>query len=161
MDESLRIEALQAFFTEACSGRSPAIRRRYERVRAHLMRYLEVADVSRSLGTAPAALLEGERQFARDGAFLRLFGFEELICCIPDFLSESWMMPVRADARAQISLSERMLRWLSRNRLFDWQIASCVYWDAETALKQARARLRSGNVAHTAELTLPYESLDT
>ncbi len=140
MENSSRLETLQTFFADECVGRARGTQARYERVHQHLILYLDEADVSFCLGTHPAALLEAERQFAPGGAFLRLFGFEELVCCIPEFLSDTWLLPGPSDARTQISLIDRMLRWLTANRLFDRYYLGCAYWDAEAAIKRARRR---------------------
>ena len=147
MEQDSNLMTLQSFFADECFGRSHATCDRYERVYLHLLRYFDEADVSFCLGTDPATLLEVERQFDGDGAFLRVFGFAEVICCMPEFLSDSWLLAVPADARTQISLVNRLVHWLSRHRLYDRREIGCAFFDVEAAIKQARQRLRGSSAS--------------
>lgn len=129
------------FFRAEAEGRSAATVRRYARVRARLLSFLETGDMSLGLGTYPASLLESERQFHDTGAFWALFGADELVCCLPSFLHETWLPEEVGEARTQISLVGRLLSSLSRNRDIDWQTTACAWYDAESAVKRARREL--------------------
>ena len=129
------------FFRAEADGRSAPTVRRYERVRRRLMSFLDTGDMSLGLGTQPAALLEAERQFHDTGAFWTLLGPEELICCLPSFLHETWLPERTGEARTQISLVGRLLTALRRRHDFDWRVVSCAHLEAQAAVEQARRDL--------------------
>lgn len=143
------------FFRAATEGRSAVTARRYQRVRHRLMAFLDTADMSLGLGTGPAALLEAERQFHHSGAFWSLFGPDELVCCLPSFLHETWLPDSDAEARTQISLVARLLASLSRHGDIDWQMTSCAFYDAEAAVKRARREVRSRPVEAAEQPQMP------
>lgn len=132
------VAVLEAFVLEESQGRAPATVRRYQRVLAHLLLFLDRADVAAALGTHAAALLEAERDFGREGAFFRLFGFEELVACLPDFLGPGWLAVSPAERRTQVSLVERLLGALCRRGLVDLQVARCAVHEARDAVRAAR-----------------------
>lgn len=136
--------ALQRFFAHEALEVQPATARRYERVMAHLFTFLDSVDVSNQLGTGPAALLESERQFGRSGAFFRVLGFDELVCCLADFVAPEWLLPADVDARTQISLTSRLLKRLQREQLIEMPIVYCAYLDTQSAIREARRRLKNG-----------------
>lgn len=115
---------------------------RYRRVLAHLLHYLDVVDVDDMLGLGPAILLKSERQFSRENAFFRIFGFDELVCCLPGFIEPAWLLPRHRDARTQVSLVGRLLKRLHRDRLIDMGVVACAYLEAEGAVAEARRKLR-------------------
>lgn len=126
------------FAAEAADKSAPTVRR-YERVRTRLMIFLDTGDMSLGLGTHPASLLESERQFHdAGGAFWTLFGPEELICCLPSFLHETWLPEPSGEARTQISLVGRLLAALRRRHDIDWGLTSCAFYEARAAVDQAR-----------------------
>jgi hypothetical protein len=120
------------FFSSAADGRSLATARRYLRVRSRLYAFLDTADMTLGLGSEPASLLEAERQFHVSGAFWTLFGPDELACCLPSFLHETWLPASTAEARTQISLVGRLLPRLG---------SSCGRHEAEAAVVRARRQL--------------------
>lgn len=126
------------FFRAEAAGKSAATVRRYVRVRERLMAFLDTGDMTLGLGTHPAGLLEAERQFHDAGAFWSLFGPDELVCCLPSFLHESWLPDGVGEARTQISLVSRLLSYVSRHQDIDWQLTACAWYDAEAAVKRAR-----------------------
>lgn len=135
---------LSEFLVQMCTGRRPQTSARYIRVLGHLGRFaaeVELDVVARPLGTDCATLLGCEREFGRGGAFWRIFGYDELVCCLPGFIEGEWLLPQRADARTQVSLTARLLPWLRRRGIIDMSLCACAYWDAEYAVKKARARL--------------------
>lgn len=142
---------LDDFFAKEASGRAEATVRRYVRVRDRLTQFLDTADMSRWLGTEPATLLSAEREFHENGAFWQLFGPDELVCVLPGFLLEPWVPGSLGEARTQISLMSRLLSHLSRKRLLDLSVTSCAFWEAETAVKQARIDLEARSVSREAD----------
>lgn len=139
---SVYVIALQRFVAAEALDVGPRTAERYQRVLDHLLRYLHSINVAPVLGEGPAAILVKERQFGRESAFFRVFGFDELIVCIPGFLEPPWLMSVGADARSQVSLMARLMNRLRRDGLIDMSIVACAYWDAESAVEQARRSLR-------------------
>jgi hypothetical protein len=120
------------FFTTVADGRSSTTVHRYRRVRARLYHFLDTADMTLGLGTEAAALLEAERQFHESGAFWTLFGVDELACCLPSFVHETWLPPSTGEARTQISLVGRLLPRLG---------SSCGRYEAADAVARARREL--------------------
>ena len=111
---------------------------RYDKILRRFRYFLDQVDVSSHLGTDPAAILEIERDFGRRGAFLRVFGATELVCCLPEFLDERWIPTRPGEARTQIGLIGKMLPWLTRYRLVDMSVGACAFWEAEAAVRRAR-----------------------
>lgn len=136
-------QLLDDFFEAEAMGRAEVTVRRYARVRGRLTEFLDVAAMSDWLGTDLGTLLEAEREFHQRGAFWQLFGPDELVCCLPGFLAEPWLPGSSGEARTQISLVSRLLRHLSRTGALDLRVVSCAYWDAEGAVRQARADLQA------------------
>jgi hypothetical protein len=141
------------FFTAVGEGRRPATVRRYSRVRHRLYDFLDRGDMTLGLGTEPAALLEAERQFHDSGAFWSLWGADELVCCLPSFLHPTWLPEGVVEARLQITLSGRLLTWLSAADL-DWQVTSCAFYEAQAAVKQALNDLK-GRSSGASEQRMP------
>lgn len=134
-------QLLDDFFIAEGGVRSAATLRRYARVRDRLTHYLDVEDMAPWLGTHPATLLSAEREFHENGAFWQLFGADELVCALPGFLEPSWMPDGVGEARTQVSLVERLLKYLSRHRLVDWGWLGCAGYEADAAVRQARRQL--------------------
>lgn len=126
------------FFRAEAVGKSAATIRRYARVRGRLLAFLDTGDMALGLGTHDLALLEAERQFHQTGAFWSVLGLDELVCCLPIFLRETWLPDGAAEARTQISLVGRLLAVLSRHPDFDWRGAACAWYEAEAAVRRAR-----------------------
>lgn len=141
-DKSFEDTLLERFLTDMSRGAAVATEKRYTRILRHLQFFLDQVDVAPHLGTDPAAILEVERDFGRHGAFLRIFGATELVCCLPEFLDERWLPSRPGYARTQISLIGRLLRWLKYHRLIDMSVGACAFWEAEAAVKQARLAMR-------------------
>lgn len=129
---------LERFLTDISRGKTVATQMRYIHILRHFQFFLDQVDVAPHLGTEQAAILEVERDFGRRGALLRIFGATELVCCLPEFLEERWLPSRPGEARTQISLIGRLLRWLKYHRLIDMSVGACAFWDAEAAVKQAR-----------------------
>ncbi len=134
------------FFTSQGEGRSVATMRRYERVRARLYDFLDTADMTLGLGSHPAVLLEAERQFHVSGAFWTLFGADELACCLPSFVHETWLPASAGEARTQISLVGRLLPRLGSSRGRS---------EAEDAVARARRELAARPAAEPAPPRIP------
>lgn len=94
-------------------------------------------DVGPHLGTDPGALLESERQFKREGSFFRVFAGTELAICLAEFVDAEWLLPGRADARAQVTYASRLLTWLRREGMID-RSAGCALFDTDYAIRRAR-----------------------
>lgn len=144
MERTTHHQVLDVFVATAQASVGPATAARYARVHRQLLRFLDEAELGSSLGTGLAALLGLERELGGPGAFLRVYGFDELVCCLPAFVGPSWLLPARADARSQISLSGRLPRWLDRHGYLDSRLAGWALWEAEKAMDDARHRLREG-----------------
>ncbi|MEV7396676.1 hypothetical protein [Aeromicrobium sp. NPDC092404] len=140
-------QLIDDFFAAEASGRAEPTVRRYGRVRDRLTHYLDTAEMSPWLGTAPATLLSAEREFHDRGAFWHLLGPDELVCVLPGFLLEPWLPETLGEARTQISLVSRLLSHVSRQRLLDLAAVQCALWDAEAAVRQARSDLEARSAA--------------
>ncbi|HET7326234.1 MAG TPA: hypothetical protein VFJ14_03015 [Nocardioidaceae bacterium] len=135
---------LADFLVHVSTGRRPQTSVRYVRVLEHLARFvaeIKLDVVAHQLGTDCAMLLGSEREFDCGSAFWRVFGYDELVCCLPSFIEDEWLLPQHADARTQVSLTARLLPWMRRRGIIDMSLCACAYWDAEYAVKKARARL--------------------
>lgn len=135
---------LAEFLAQMSVGRRPQTSARYDRVISHLARFAAEVDldvVGRHLGTACASLLGSEREFGPEGSFWRVFGYDELVCCLPAFVQDEWLLGQPAEARTQVSLTGRLLPWMRRRGLIDMSLCGCPYWEAEYAVQQARASL--------------------
>lgn len=133
---------LRSFLQDVGAGRSPSVGARYYRVMVHLSCYLESVDADAVLGTAAGTLLAAEREFHPYGAFRRLFTAHDLVFCLPDFLNDRWLMRDPADARTQISLTDRLLRWVRHRYPDDMFYCACEIRECTVAISQARRRLR-------------------
>ncbi len=109
---------LTGFFVTSARGRHPETVIRYGRVEAGLRSYLE-GEGARSLPPEAAALLELERQFSPDAAYVRLMGAAELLHALPGFLGVRWLAADFHDRLAQISLASRLAQWLCTRQLVD------------------------------------------
>ncbi len=138
----LYVNALRRFIAIESMDVTRPTAERYQRVLEHLLHYLDVVDVAEMLGQGPEILLTSERQFSRENAFFRIFGFDELVCCLPGFIEVGWLLPHPGDARSQVSLVGRLLKRLHRDRLIDMGVIACAYLEAEGAVADARHRLR-------------------
>ncbi|WGW12137.1 hypothetical protein LWF01_18980 [Saxibacter everestensis] len=144
MTNAPSIEAvLEAFFADVAVGRGAGTRVRYWRVYIQLNRYLESDDAGRLLGTDYNRLLAAEREFRPDRALARLFSAEGLVLCLSGFVDDAWLLPAPVDARSQISLTDRLLRWVQGRHLIDMSSCSCAVYECEEAIRRARKILRS------------------
>ena len=132
---------LWLFLDEASQDKTVSTRMRYRRIVNRLQYFLDQVDVTPHLGTDPAAMLEVERDFGRRGSFFRVFGATEFVCCLQAFIADPWLPADRVEARTQISLTGRLLRWLDSHRQIDPLIGNCALWEAQAAVKAARSRL--------------------
>ena len=131
---------LERFFDQQMHGKSPSTRERYERVRRRLQEFLADGDMSRCLGTGENARLAAARRAGR--GFFGVFGLEEMIACLGRFVDDAWLLPGRADARAQVMLAGRLTSWLEGSGTLDWEFLGCALYEAEAAIRAARERLR-------------------
>lgn len=133
---------LRTFLQDVSAGRSHPVGARYYRVMGHLYCYLESVDADAVLGTAAGTLLAAEREFHPSGAFLRLFTAHDLVFCLPGFIDDGWLMPDPADARTQVSLTDRLLRWVRHRYPDDMFHCACGIHECTVAIRRARRRLR-------------------
>lgn len=80
MERTSHHQVLDVFVATAQAPVGHVTAARYARVHRQLLRFLDEADLGVWLGTGPAALLGLERELGGPGAFLRVYGFDELIC---------------------------------------------------------------------------------
>lgn len=133
---------LEEFFADEGSRVADRTRVRYGRVHALLLRFLEEVDVTDLLGSEPQTVLAMEREFGRTGAFQRLHDPEELVCCLPTFLSADWLLPDPADARSQLALTERLTRLIYRIHRYDLRTCCCTFDQVYAAAAAARRKPR-------------------
>ncbi|MCW2750634.1 MAG: hypothetical protein JWR83_1744 [Aeromicrobium sp.] len=107
-------QLIDDFVQQLAAGRKPETVRRYARVRDQLTHFLDTAEMSFDLGVGPATLLEAEREFHEHGAFWLIYGPEELVACLPGFISQPWLPDSAAGARVQISVIVRLVDSLGR-----------------------------------------------
>ncbi len=132
------MHVLDRFFAIEAARVTPRTAQRYRLVQDRLGDYLAHVDVADHLGTGEAALLDLERLFGRDTAFARLFGIDELVCCLPGFLSPRWLASAAGERRAQIALTGRLLGYLRRRGLIDFSRVACAFYEAQGAVYAAR-----------------------
>lgn len=132
---------LNQFFAEQASRRSPAVQRRYERVHQHLALFLAKADLSSLLTPYERAALDAERRLG--GVFLDALGFDELVVCLPLFLSPDWRLTPAMDARAQVSLTGKLIAWLDDGDHFAPDMVRCAVYEAQNAVRSAQQLLRA------------------
>lgn len=118
MDKFTVEEILRTFFTFSAEGKQTATAARYGRVLAQLRLYLET-DGWMYLTPDRAALLDLERAFAPENAFVRLFDAEDLLYTLHGFLGPQWLLPGLQDRRTQVSLTSRLVQWLCSRALVD------------------------------------------
>lgn len=111
IDLSMVLEEVMA---ASCEGRAPATTRRYVRVHAHLLLFLDRVDVRAPLGLQVAGTLEAERDVGREGSFFRCLGVHELLTCLPLFLGPQWLAVRTAERRAQVRFVDGLLRRLEQ-----------------------------------------------
>lgn len=133
---------LRTFLEDVSMGRSHYVGARYYRVMAHLCRYLESVDAYAVLGPESGTLLAAEREMHPRGAFRRLFTAHDLVHCLPGFLETRWLMADPTDVRTQISLTDRLLRWVRRRYPGDMNYCSGGIRDCVAAIERARAERR-------------------
>jgi hypothetical protein len=135
------------FFRAESADRAAPTVRRYLRARVRLYEYLDTADMTPGLGADASTLLQAERQFTETGAFWTLFGADDLACCLPGFVDETWWPAGLADTRTQVSLTTRLLRWCGGPRSAQHAV--------DVAVAQARSRLAARTSAPAARPQLP------
>lgn len=140
-DSSREDMIFDRFLADLSDGKTDRTRSRYAVVIATLRFFLDQIDVAPHLGTEAAALLEIERDFGRRGAFFRVFGAAELMCCLPAFLERPWLPREASMARTQVSVIGRFIRWLERHDLIDMSLARGACWEAKAAVSAARMML--------------------
>lgn len=91
-------------------GRAEITMRRYRRVLAHLLLFLDRVDVRGPLGLQSAAILEAERDVGREGSFLRCFGLDELVRVLPSYLDDAWLAVRRQERVAQLRVAALLVR---------------------------------------------------
>ncbi|WP_155849416.1 hypothetical protein [Arthrobacter sp. H20] len=130
---------LRSFFEDESVGRSYYVGARYYRVMAHLCHYLESVDAATVLGPESGTLLAAERELNPRGAFLRLFTAHDLVHCLPGFLESRWLLRNHMDARTQISLTDRLLRWIRHHYPDDMHHCAGGINKCTEAIRRARA----------------------
>ena len=133
---------LRSFLEDESVGRSHFVGARYYRVMAHLCRYLESVDAGAVLGPESETLLAAEREMNPRGAFLRLFTAHDLVHCLPGFLESRWLLSPHLDARTQISLTDRLLRWVRHHYPDDMYYCAGGIRECTKAIERARVRQR-------------------
>ncbi|MET4058658.1 hypothetical protein ABIB35_000183 [Arthrobacter sp. UYP6] len=142
MDKFTVEEILRTFFTLSAEGKQTATAARYGRILAQLRQYLET-DGWMYLTPDRAALLDLERAFDPENAFVRLFNAEDLLYTLHGFLGPQWLLPGLQDRRTQVSLTSRLVQWLCSRSLVDRSWHSCQVEEVLTAAEIMR-RNRGG-----------------
>jgi hypothetical protein len=125
------------FVQQLAVGRKPETVRRYARVRDRLTHFLDTAEMAFDLGVSEMTLLEAEREFHEHGAFWLIYGPQELVTCLPGFISEPWLAGSAAEARVQISVVSRLVASLHKAGL----ITTAAHADSVRAVDYARRQL--------------------
>lgn len=133
---------LDSFFSDASVTKSECTRARYSRAHTELVRYLDDVDLAALLGDEIAQIVAAEREFNPVHAFLRVMTAEELIFMLPGFVDSFRLPSSRADARSQISLTDRLVRYLIRFRLIDESVFGTQILQTQVACDAARARMK-------------------
>ncbi|UJP10533.1 hypothetical protein L2X99_02275 [Microbacterium sp. KUDC0406] len=109
-------EILHTHLAQQLEGKSGLRRRRVETAAAHLERYLETEGPAQ-LTDHDRTVLEMERQFDSDRAFLHTMNADPLVLALPDFLCDPWLLPDRIDRAAQVRYASALSDLITRCRL--------------------------------------------
>jgi hypothetical protein len=130
-------QLIDDFVERLAEGRKPETTRRYARTRHRLTYFLDTADMSFDLGPGSATLLDAEREFHPHGAFWLLYGPDELVACLPGFVSEPWLPEAITESRVQISVASRLIDELARAG----EVTAAAAAEAGRAMTYARHQL--------------------
>lgn len=111
-------EMLVPFFEQQTAEKTGRRLRRVREVERHLREYLETAG-HRALDSESLALLNLERSFEPEGAFTRCMRAEELLFTLRTFIEPAWLPDDRVQARVQVSVVDRLVKWLRWHDLLD------------------------------------------
>lgn len=139
------LRLISSFFAVEGLGKTESTLRRYQQVHAQLLAFLDDVDPRPWLGPGPAALLEAERHAGGRGAFFRIFDMDELVCCLPGFLADEWLLPGRTNARTQVSLVDRLMRRLLAAGRIDLRDLGCAWFEAESVVLRVRRELHAAS----------------
>lgn len=109
-------ELLFHFFARQAAGKTGKRLRRVQEVERHLREYLETAG-HRSLTTGGLGILNLERQFHPDDAFIRCMHADDLLYTLTTFIEPAWLPDDRVQARVQVGIVEKLMKWLREHRL--------------------------------------------
>lgn len=127
------------FFEHLGIGRKAETRRRYQRVRLRLYDFLDIDDMALWLSPEQVTLLAAEREFHREGAVWTLYGVAGLFQCAPGFVAQEQLPSTAAEARMQISVTNRLVTHLWRYQRDPGLVRP--YREALAAVKRARYEL--------------------
>lgn len=131
---------LTSFFAAAPIVSHPAIRARVPRVHQHLRTYVDT-EAEHQLTPDELALVAAERQLEPADAVLRVTGAEALVAVLPGFCHVAWLLPVTADARAQLRVVTALRHWVGDAGYLDGLDANCLLYAVDDAVRQAQAVL--------------------
>ncbi|WP_166982834.1 hypothetical protein [Paramicrobacterium fandaimingii] len=117
-------ELLVPFFIEQTAGKTGKRLRRVQEVERHLREYLQTAG-HRILTTWSLGILNLERQFHPDDAFIRCMHADDLLYTLATFIEPAWLSDDRIQARVQVGIAEKLMLWLRENGLVTYADVSC------------------------------------
>ncbi|WP_437583711.1 hypothetical protein ACSAGD_00325 [Paramicrobacterium sp. CJ85] len=109
-------ELLVPFFTEQTAEKTGRRLRRVQEVERHLREYLEVAG-HRGLSTVGLGILNMEREFAPEDAFIRSMRADDLLFALRGFLEPAWLPDDRVQARVQVGVVDKLVAWMQWHEL--------------------------------------------
>jgi hypothetical protein len=131
--------AIATFFVEQVAGKPEGTVRRYEVVRQHLMVFLQTADVDDVLAPQQVSLVQQAR---RSGAgFFAVCDLNDMVACLPHFVSGEWLLPSDVDARTQVRLASRLVTWLETTGELNSSPGGSTSPDALASITSARRGL--------------------
>jgi hypothetical protein len=146
-------DILKAFFTNyRCNG-SDSVRAHVAAVRTDLESHLE-AEGSRVLTTVQQQILNTERQFAPDGAFVRTMHADDLYYALLHYLHPAHALAGVEQHEAQLDAVGALAEWLSRSGLIGGQnVSECTIIEFDLAMSRVREVVNAERAATRAERT--------
>lgn len=133
---------LVPFFVEQTAEKTGKRLRRVQEVERHLREYLEVAG-HRGLSAEGLGILNFERQFHPDSAFIRCMRADDLLYTLATFIEPAWLPDDPVQARVQVSIVEKLMRWLREHRFITYADVSCELQRLVVAIYRVRRAQRT------------------
>lgn len=109
-------EIIVSFFEQQAARKTGLRAKRIHDVERDLRAYLE-ADGDRCVTAEGLQILNLERAFAPEGAFVRCMHAEDLFCALADFVKPAWLSEDRVQLGVQIRMVRELTQWMLRRKL--------------------------------------------